>query len=67
MPLALLNSAVVRDFNVAHAKDTKQAAFVVAKRLWPGRSWLATERSKKPHQGLVDASLLAVFAKRRGL
>lgn len=47
--------------------DTKQAALVVAKRLWPKQNWLATERSRKPHQGIVDASLIGLFAIRRGL
>ena len=53
--------------DVSHAKDTKQAALVVAKRLWPNRTWLATERSRKPHKGLIDAALIGAFAIRRGL
>jgi hypothetical protein len=47
------------------AKTTKQAALVVAKRLWPGQSWLATARSRKPHDGIVDAVCLGEYARRR--
>lgn len=47
------------------AKDTKQAALVVAKRLWPDESFLASPKSKKPHEGLVDAALIAEWARRR--
>ena len=41
--------------------DPKAAALAAAKRLWPGTSWLATPRSKKPHQGLVDAACIARY------
>jgi hypothetical protein len=53
--------------DVPHVRDTKQAALVVAKRLWPNQNWLASERSKKPHDGIVDASLLALYSERRFL
>lgn len=41
--------------------DTKGAAMVRAVQLFPGHNFLATARSKKPHQGMVDAALLAYF------
>lgn len=44
--------------------DTKKKALAVAQRLWPEQSWLATSRSTKPHDGLVDAALIAEFARR---
>lgn len=46
---------------IAHT-DTKQASVLVAQRLFPNTSFLATERSKKLHDGMTDAALMAVFA-----
>lgn len=51
-------SAVLKDVNCT---DTKQAALVVARRFWPAQNWLAGPRSKKPHDGLVDAACIAMF------
>jgi hypothetical protein len=42
-------------------KDTKQKSRVVAKRLYPKESFLATDRSSVPHEGMVDAVLIARF------
>ena len=47
--------------------DTKKTALLIAKRLYPAEDFLATERSKKPHDGIVDAYLLAEYGKRKGL
>ena len=44
--------------------DTKAAALKVASQLWPDQNWLATKRSRVPHNGLVDAALIAEFARR---
>lgn len=44
--------------------DTKPAALKVAKKLWPKENWLATPRSKVPHDGLVDAALIAEYRRR---
>jgi len=46
------------------AGDTKPAALRAAKTLWPHESWLATSRSKVPHDGLVDAALIAEYCRR---
>ena len=43
--------------------DTKPAALAKAKQLWPAETWLATNRSTKPHDGLVDAALIAEFGR----
>jgi len=51
-----------RDMNY---KDTKQASVIAAQRLFPGEDFTATERSKKQHDGITDALLLAVFAQRK--
>lgn len=63
VPPKTWQAEVLRD--VPHTYDTKAAALVVAKRLWPNQNWLATERSKKPHAGIVDAVLIGQFALRR--
>ena len=36
----------------------------VAKKLWPNQSFLATERSRKPHDGIIDAALIAEYGRR---
>jgi hypothetical protein len=41
--------------------DTKKASAIIAKRLFPGETFLATERCKKVHDGLTDATLLALY------
>jgi hypothetical protein len=41
--------------------DTKAMSLVAAKRLFPGETFLATSRSSVPHDGLVDAALIAKY------
>jgi hypothetical protein len=41
--------------------DTKAMSLVAAKRLFPGESFLASARSSVPHDGLVDAALIAKY------
>lgn len=55
---------ILKDTN---ASDTKAAALIVARRLWPEQTFLATARSRKPHDGLIDACCLGMFALRRNL
>jgi hypothetical protein len=43
--------------------DTKPAALARARQLWPTMDWAATPRSVKPHEGLVDAALIAEYAR----
>jgi hypothetical protein len=45
-------------------RDTKAMALVIAKRLFPTVSLLATEKSKVPHDGIVDALLLSEYCRR---
>lgn len=40
---------------------TKVAALVAANKLWPKEEWLATNRSKAPHDGMIDAALIAHY------
>lgn len=41
---------------------TKIKALAEASKLWPNERWLATARSKTPHDGIVDAALIAYYA-----
>jgi hypothetical protein len=45
--------------------DCKAMALVAAKRLFPMDSFLATERSTKPHEGMIDAALIASYGQRK--
>lgn len=44
--------------------DTKATSLSCASRLWPTDRFLATEKCKKAHDGIVDAMLIAEFARR---
>ena len=52
---------IFRDMN--HI-DSKQASLLACQRLFPNESWLATERSRRPHDGLTDAACLAEYGRR---
>lgn len=43
---------------------TKAVAAYVAAKLWPAVDWRATLRCRVPHDGLVDAALIAEYARR---
>jgi hypothetical protein len=47
--------------------DTKPAALTLARSLWPDQSWLPTERCRVPHDGMIDAALIAEYARRNRL
>lgn len=49
------------------AGETKREALAVARRLWPAHDWRASERAKTPHDGIVDAALIAEMGRRCGL
>jgi hypothetical protein len=51
----------------AKAGETKARALEVARRLWPGTDWRATDRCRTPHDGLIDAALIAEYGRRAGL
>lgn len=70
-------AALKMRYHIVHAKtwqnllfrdqpkgDTKRASKIVAQRLFPNESFLPTERSKKPHDGLTDATLLAYYGQK---
>ncbi len=47
--------------------QTKPAAKSRAEQLWPEEKWLATARSRTPHDGLIDAALIAEYARQQNL
>lgn len=49
------------------ASTPKARSLEAAQRLQPGERWLATARSSKPHEGLVDAYLIAEYGRRQGV
>jgi len=44
-----------------NAKDTKKMAQVVASRLFPDETFLRSDRCSKPHDGMIDAALIAYW------
>lgn len=50
-------------FKTGKKVDTKKTSLLAAKRLFPKETFLATSRSRVPHDGLVDAALIAYYSK----
>lgn len=44
---------------------TKQAALIAAEELMPGENWTKRGRSKAPHDGMIDAYLIAEYSRRK--
>jgi hypothetical protein len=42
-------------------KDTKAMSLVKAQRLWPDADFTKNERARKPHDGIIDAALIAYY------
>ena len=49
------------------AGDTKKRALEYARRAWPDETFLTSPRCKVPHDGLIDAALIAEFSRRMKL
>ena len=47
--------------------QTKSHATAKAQELWPDESWLKSSRSRIPHDGMIDAALIAEYARRNDL
>jgi len=50
---------------VTKQSDNKKTSLLAAKRLFPEETFLATSRSRVPHDGIVDAVLMAEYARRK--
>ena len=48
-------------------KAAKARSLEAARRIWPRKSFIATERSRVPHDGIIDAMLIAEYGRRFGL
>ncbi len=51
--------------NIRYKTDTKATSLICAKRLFPTEDFLASTRSRKPHDGIIDASLIAEYCRRK--
>jgi hypothetical protein len=47
--------------------DTKATALIVVKQLFPNEKLTFGDRATKPHDGLIDARLMAEYARRKNL
>jgi len=47
-----------------NSDDTKQAAAIAVRRLWPNENWKKTEKTSKIDEGYADAALVAEFGRR---
>ena len=55
-----------KEFGISGRKgNTKIQALQICQSLFPDLNLLATKLSKKPHEGIVDAVLIAEYARRR--
>lgn len=43
--------------------ESKALALTKARELWPEENWLASEKCRKPHDGMIDAALLGYYAR----
>jgi hypothetical protein len=62
-PIKNPTGRVTKKGNPVMKTDTKATSLLAARRLYPKETFLATPRSKVPHDGLVDAALIAYYAK----
>lgn len=49
----------------ARKTDTKKTSLLAATRLFPKESFLVTERSSVPHEGVIDAALMGEYCRRK--
>lgn len=56
-----------KPFLKCKAGDTKKAALTMARQLWPDEDWRESDRCKVAHDGIVDACLIAEWARRERL
>ena len=57
----------VPELSKSGKRDTKGMALVACQRIYPAMDLTLTQRASKPHDGLVDAVLIAEYAKRKNL
>lgn len=47
------------------AEGSKAKSLIVARQLWPLNGFTLSDRARKPHEGLIDAMLIAEYLRRR--
>lgn len=61
VPASVWSRAVIR----SKAASPKARARDTALKIWPDGPFLATEKSRQPHPGLVDSALIAEYGRRQ--
>ena len=64
-PVLLPTGKKKKDGSVKTKIDTKATSAIACKRLFPNTDFRPTERSKKDHNGAIDAALIAVYCQRK--
>ncbi len=52
---------IYRNLKSGKKKDTKKMAAIKAHKLWPNFDFLSSKRATKPHDGMIDAALIAYY------
>lgn len=52
-----------KPFNLKHMSDTKSKAKYVITRLYPSENFFGSERARTPHEGIIDAVLIAEYTR----
>lgn len=60
----LVKGKTNKDGSQKYKVDTKATSLISARRLFPKETFLATERSYVPHDGIVDAVLIGLYCTR---
>lgn len=64
-PVQINTGKKTKEGNIKYKIDTKSTSQLAAKRLYPSLDLRGTERSKKDHDGIVDALLIATYVSRK--
>jgi len=68
-PLRIVRSGNPKDswqrkmLGILPAGATKAESLIAAQELWPGETWMKTSKCKTPDTGLIDAALIAEYAR----
>lgn len=66
-PIKINTGKKTKTGEVKYKINTKATSLLAAKKLFPNEDFLATSRSKVPHNGIVDALLIAEYCRRKFL
>lgn len=67
MPIIGYKDPLTKKKPIRQKFDTKAAALLACGRLWPSQTFLPSSRHRKPHDGLIDAALIAEYGRRNYL